>query len=447
MKTVSKICLLLIAFTINLNSVTAQSLEETIFEMIDEVSVDNLSDHIKILEDAGGTKSRITFTPGIDSAAVYIKAAFDEIPGLTSVEIDTFYIQSAASPYNQQPQYNVIATIEGETHPDQSYVFGAHMDATANRDGNWNGGNWDTIEAPGADDNATGVAAILEMARIMTDPTHRFASEYTIKLVAFGAEEVGAGAGHYSGNHHGSIHYAQEAFAKDEEIMGMISVDMIGFNNNYEYASLVKLEGQAVNESVMLGEEFLKANDDFSIGLITNGSPFRTGNYSDHQSFSDEGYPSILIIENAPWSSHQYYQSNPYYHTSNDTYAQLNMNLVKKITQLNIATAASFGGIITSTEGQQDLADKIQLSPNYPNPFNPSTIINYSLNKATHVELSVYNVVGQEVARLVNGSQTAGVHSVTFDANNISGELTSGVYIYRLKAGESVMSRKMILLK
>lgn len=448
MNTAYKICLLFIALTINLHSVTAQSLEETIQDMIDEVSIENLSNHIQTLENAGGTRSRIAFTPGIDSATVYIKEAFDDISGLTSVEIDTFYISTASSPYDEQPQFNVVATIEGKTNPEKTYVIGAHMDATANRDDAWTGTNWDTIEAPGADDNATGVAAILEMARIMTDSTHNFSSDYTIKLIAFGAEESGASSNyHYSGNHHGSIHYARQARSAGEEILGMVSVDMIGFNEVYDYASIVK-HNRAVNESITLGEAYIKANLDFSIGLETNQPPFENGNYSDHQSFADEGFPSILVIENAPWEYNSYYSPNQYYHETTDTFDKLNMDQVKKITQMNIAAVASLSQTGTNTEEEKPtLADKIQLSQNYPNPFNPSTVIKYNLREATHVELNVYNILGKEVATLVNGSQAAGEHNVTFDATNISGQLTSGVYIYRLKAGENVFSRKMILMK
>lgn len=171
--------------------INAQSIEQEIANMIKEVSVENLSNHIQHLEYAGGTHSRITFTPGVDSASVYVMEQFKSIPGLTSVEYDTFYVSTAKSPYDLQPQVNVIATIEGRRYPERSYVIGAHIDATADRDYGWGsqGANWQSIDAPGADDNATGVAAILEIARIMADPESDFSADYTIKLVGFGAEE------------------------------------------------------------------------------------------------------------------------------------------------------------------------------------------------------------------------------------------------------------------
>ncbi len=83
------------------------------------------------------------------------------------------------------------------------------------------------------------------------------------------------------------------------------------------------------------------------------------------------------------------------------------------------------------------------LFQNYPNPFNPSTTIQYELPVNNNVTLSVYNVLGKEVATLVNGTIEAGVHSVQFNAANLS----SGIYFYTLRAGNYVENKKMMLLK
>ncbi len=83
------------------------------------------------------------------------------------------------------------------------------------------------------------------------------------------------------------------------------------------------------------------------------------------------------------------------------------------------------------------------LMQNYPNPFNPSTTIRYQLNAAGHVTLKVYDVLGREVAMLVDERQSAGTHTVTFDAS----ELASGVYFYRVSANGFTETKKMILTK
>ncbi|MEK7729306.1 MAG: T9SS type A sorting domain-containing protein, partial [candidate division KSB1 bacterium] len=83
------------------------------------------------------------------------------------------------------------------------------------------------------------------------------------------------------------------------------------------------------------------------------------------------------------------------------------------------------------------------LAQNYPTPFNPSTTIHYGLARAGHVTLKVFNLAGQEVASLVDENQSEGEHALQWHA----GELASGVYIYRLRAGEFVQSKKLILVR
>jgi hypothetical protein len=83
------------------------------------------------------------------------------------------------------------------------------------------------------------------------------------------------------------------------------------------------------------------------------------------------------------------------------------------------------------------------LKQNYPNPFNPSTKISYLLPKASEVTLVVYDLLGREVVTLVNEFRTAGTHTVEFNASN----LASGVYLYRIEAGDFKDTKKMLLVK
>ena len=102
----------------------------------------------------------------------------------------------------------------------------------------------------------------------------------------------------------------------------------------------------------------------------------------------------------------------------------------------------------STTVGVREVVNNIvpvdfALSQNYPNPFNPSTKISFSLSNGANVKLSIYNILGQQVEVLANGFRNTGTYEVTWDASN----LTSGVYIYRLEAGNIVISKKMMLLK
>ena len=92
---------------------------------------------------------------------------------------------------------------------------------------------------------------------------------------------------------------------------------------------------------------------------------------------------------------------------------------------------------------EQQIVSSYSLSQNYPNPFNPTTQINYSLPKSSFVSLKVYDVLGREVATLVNQTQNNGSYNISFNANN----LASGVYFYKLEAGDFISIKKMLLVK
>jgi hypothetical protein len=100
--------------------------------------------------------------------------------------------------------------------------------------------------------------------------------------------------------------------------------------------------------------------------------------------------------------------------------------------------------LVTSVEmTSQQLPKQKELFQNYPNPFNPSTQISFSLHEKTSVILSIYDNIGREVATLTNGLMELGMHTVTFDGSG----LPSGVYYYRLKAGLSSSTKRMVLIK
>ncbi len=99
--------------------------------------------------------------------------------------------------------------------------------------------------------------------------------------------------------------------------------------------------------------------------------------------------------------------------------------------------------ISKESAGREITPAQFSLGPNYPNPFNPVTVISYDLPVTTQVSLKVYDLLGKEITALVDGMQDAGFKSVEFDASN----LASGVYLYRLQAGDFVATRKLVVVK
>lgn len=99
---------------------------------------------------------------------------------------------------------------------------------------------------------------------------------------------------------------------------------------------------------------------------------------------------------------------------------------------------------ITSViEEKEEIPVKYELFQNYPNPFNPSTKIRFTLPKKTEVTLEIYNVIGEKVEELLNSTLNSGVHEIEFS----NSKLASGIYYYKLKSGDFVKIKKMILLK
>jgi len=89
-----------------------------------------------------------------------------------------------------------------------------------------------------------------------------------------------------------------------------------------------------------------------------------------------------------------------------------------------------------------------ELFENFPNPFNPTTTIRYSLSKSHNVSLVVYNTLGQKIRTLVDEPQSPGIHAVQWDGTNDNGErVSSGLYFYRLKAGSLLSTKRMMLLE
>ena len=118
--------------------------------------------------------------------------------------------------------------------------------------------------------------------------------------------------------------------------------------------------------------------------------------------------------------------------------------------EARIRVLAALTALTTPTAVAQPVAvpHEFRLDQNHPNPFNPNTTIEFSVPMRGAVELAIYNLAGQKARRLMRTVLDAGNHSVAWDGRDQHGrELASGVYIYKLQAGEQVDSRKLLLLK
>ena len=101
-----------------------------------------------------------------------------------------------------------------------------------------------------------------------------------------------------------------------------------------------------------------------------------------------------------------------------------------------------------STKSQLEIPDRFIVHHNYPNPFNPITTISYELPENSFVNVTIFDMLGREVKKLVNGKQDSGYHQVNWDGTHDNGKpVSSGVYLYFIRTENAIQTGKMILLK
>ncbi len=428
-------------------SFSGETVDLQVTELLDAVSRDSIKAHIENLAEAGGYQSRVSYTAGNEWAAHYIKNSFARYLGNDAVGFDTFYVTGISAPYDTIPLVNVIATIKGNLDTTRYFVVGGHFDATANRDTAlvWET-DWMTAKAPGADDNATGVAATLEIARVLADTANHYRPPVTIKFIAFGAEEA-----HplYGSGHRGSGKFVFNAYRNKDNIAGAYILDMFGYNDTgNDYFNIVSDE-----RSVELGRTMLKANEFYKVGLASNAEPFPYATYSDHDRFWAYHYKAILLIENAPpWQDNlPWYRLNPFYHYQSDIPDKVNFEQVYKVTKLTLASVIDLADQVTAMESIAVVSMPVSdfaLIQNYPNPFNVSTTIEYIVNLAGRFVLDIYNIKGQKISTLVNREIQPGRYIQQWTALSDNGRpLATGIYFAALRLNERLTTKKIMLMK
>ena len=194
-------------------------------------------------------------------------------------------------------------------------------------------------------------------------------------------------------------------------------IDYIRFTSNVIPVELTSFTASVVGNGVQLqwATASESNNRGFEIQRGTTNREFQTvgfvkgnGTTSDKQSYS--------FVDNSEFMGTVYY----------------------RLKQMDFNGAYEYSKVVEVTK-----AISYDLAQNYPNPFNPSTTISYSVPQSAYVTLKIYNILGSEVATLVNGVVEAGVHKVNFNAVN----LNSGVYFYTIKSGNFTETKKLMLTK
>jgi|WetSurMetagenome_2_1015567.scaffolds.fasta_scaffold490202_1 hypothetical protein len=184
----------------------------------------------------------------------------------------------------------------------------------------------------------------------------------------------------------------------------------------------------------------------------TNGTSDWTGPAGDFEiasggvGFLLPGWPSMSVIGKIGSSGTAFYVGDQLNFTANVSGTlYLGYNDRSGVFYDNAGYFVAFltGDHVTAVDEANQSPTQLSLEQNYPNPFNPSTTIRYSLPNRSHVVLTIFNALGQQVTQLVNDELEAGYHEAKWDASSLS----SGVYFYRLQVGSFVDTKRLMLLK
>jgi leucyl aminopeptidase len=368
-------------------------------EALGLMSVQNIEDHIIELENYG-TRYH-TLAPGTQ-AAIDLKAKWEAMAafyGRTDVSVRLYN-------HNNTPMPSVIMTIEGAEFPDEFVIVGGHLDSTSNQGNN---------DAPGADDDASGIATITEAARVLFEAD--FVPQRTIEIMAYAAEEIGLV---------GSGEIAQEYSTNNVNISAYVQFDMTNYAGSANDVYLITdFTNSTLNNYLMQLMDHYNASGSHQFSY---GTSLCNYGCSDHASWHNEGYMAAFPFE-ASFGQH-----NPNIHTPNDTFsisgtAEHSLKFAKLCAEFLIETA-KHEGLIGIAEVSDDLYDI----------YTSNNTLYYDFNQynATIDTIVIYDIGGRAIIEL-DEPESVG--------NIALGHLSSGIYIINVQTSYSEVVNKKIMVQ
>ncbi len=270
----------------------------------DELEADSIKNYIEWLQGMG---TRFALADNRREIAVRIRDKFISF-GYPDTELDSFWLSISRPGMTFEGwQYNIIATLEGDIYPDSVCILGAHYDDASEPENRY-------TNAPGANDNASGVAAALETARVLKKMN--FIPSNTIKFVAFGAEETGL---------NGSYVYVDEALDAGEKIKIMLNNDMIAIEaetkpTDWE-VNIIDYDNS--HDKRLLAQELCQQYTSLDYVNINTYSQ-----YSDSYPFASHGYKALFFTS---------YDPDNTYHTIYDVSGNCNFEYCSQVAEISCA--------------------------------------------------------------------------------------------------------------
>ena len=321
--------------------------------------------------------------------------------GVDTVMLHDFKIHKEGFP--EETADNVLAVQWGTRTPQEFVICGAHYDS-------WNddGTDPDTIRSPGADDNASGVAGILETARLLSNYTF----DRTIIYANWCAEEIGL---------IGSAAYAHDMAEQGMDIVGYFNLDMTGY---LEEDTDIHVHLMYTTQDSTIANYVFNLSHIYFPEMPIRQNWLAWGD-SDYSSFNRNGYAAVHPFEDV-------HASSPFIHTRQDVLGLSvnNLDQTKRFTELNLGLVATLAGI--NYDGISE-TETINVAM-YPNPAHESVSI---LADDNMLNISVYNLFGQQIEKM----ELNGTSQCTFSTNS----LVTGVYVVKIKTENRMVAKRLII--
>lgn len=321
--------------------------------------------------------------------------------GMDTVILHDFKIHKEGFP--EETADNVLAVQWGTRTPEEFVICGAHYDS-------WNddGSDPDTIRSPGADDNASGVAGILETARILSNYTF----DRTIIYGNWNAEEIGL---------KGSAAYAADCAEQLMDIVGYFNLDMTGY---LEEGTDIHVHLMFTTQDSLIGRYVFNFSHIYFPEMPIRQNWLAWGD-SDYSSFNRNGYPAVHPFEDV-------HASSPFIHSRQDILGLSvnNLDQSKRFTELNLGLVATLAGPNHDGVAEHEALNVAM----FPNPAQGEVTL---LADDNLLNVSVYNLLGQQIE--------------TWDLNKTrqyqfnTNELASGVYVVKIKTEKGMAAKRLVV--
>ena len=321
--------------------------------------------------------------------------------GVDTVMLHDFKVHKEGFP--EETADNVLAVQWGTRYPEEFVICGAHYDS-------WNddGTDPDTIRSPGADDNASGVAGILETARILSNYTF----DRTIIYGNWNAEEIGL---------KGSAAYAADCAEQLMDIVGYFNLDMTGY---LEEGTDLHVHLMFTTQDSLIGRYVFNFSHVYFPEMPIRQNWLAWGD-SDYSSFNRNGYPAVHPFEDV-------HASSPFIHSRQDVLGLSvnNLDQSKRFTELNLGLVATLAGPNHDGVAEHEILNVAM----FPNPTQSEVTL---LADDNMLNVSVYNLLGQQI-------KTQDLNKTRQYRFNIEW-LASGVYVVKIKTEKGMVSKRLVV--